>query len=292
MKSINVIKVLVIAVFTLHCAALEAQDDVPALFNYPQAPDTCSSLESRSNYVLAHFWDGFDLTKPINNDASLLKTFRDYADVFRFGHRTVVLSSVRDFMFKLRSNAENLRKVGRVAELVPYSPYADYWSDEVYVEFARSLAGASVLKKDEREYYQEQIGRISSCLEGMVLDLDYVDAITEQKMKLSSVAVSNVLLLVFMDSSVDSSISRTRLATDVNLSNLTDVGQVTVVCIHDGKPTGDWATSLPDGWLKGYTQNLSSKLDIRMIPSCYLLDAEHKIMNKNITIAEFKQAIE
>ncbi|MBO7609721.1 MAG: DUF5106 domain-containing protein [Muribaculaceae bacterium] len=292
MKRLNFIKVLVIALFTVHCATMVAQDEVPALFSYPQAPDTCTSLESRSNYVMMHFWDGFDLTKPITNDASLVKTFRDYVDVFRFGHRTVVLSSVRDFMFKLRSNAENLSKVGRIAEAVLYGPYADYWSDEVYVEFARSLAAATVLKKEEREYYQQQIGRMTACQEGMTLELDYVDAVTDQKMKLMDVPVSNVLLLVFMDSSVDSSIGRTRLATDVNLARLMDEGQVRVMCIYDGKPSSDWAASLPDGWVKGYSSNLTSKLDVRMMPSCYMLDAEHKIMNKNITIAEFKQAIE
>lgn len=292
MKFQDIIKLFVIALITAHCGTVEAQDDVPALFVYPQAPDTCSSLESRSNYVMSHFWDGFDLTKPITNDASLVKTFRDYADVFRFGHRNVVLASVRDFMFKLRSNTDNLRKVGQVAELVLFSPFADYWSDEVYVEFARSLAGATVLKKEEREYYQQQIGRISKCGEGMVLDMDYVDAVTDQKMKLSSVAANNVLLLVFMDSSVDSSIGRTRLTTDVNLTRLSEEGQVKVVCIYDGKPSADWASSLPENWVKGYMQGVTIKFDVRMLPSCYMLDAEHKIMNKNISIVEFKQAIE
>lgn len=292
MKRMNLIKTAVTVWLVMLGITVTAQENVPALFEYVQAPDTCQSLESRSNYVLAHFWDGFDLTKPITADASLLKTMRDYVDVFRFGHRTVVLSSVRDLMFKLRSNADNLRKVGQVAELLLYSPFADYWSDEVYVEFARSLAAATVLKKEERDYYGQQIGRITTCQEGMAIDLDIVDAVNGQKMKLSSVSTGNVMLLVFMDSSVDSSIGRTRLSTDVNLTRLVDEGQVTVMCLYDGKPSDDWASSLPDKWVKGYAQNLTSKLDIRMMPSCYVLDAEYKIMNKNITVAEFKQAIE
>ncbi len=282
-----------VVTFLLMCVMVaKSQDDVPSLMSYPQAPDTCSTLESRSNYVIQHFWDGLDLAKPISNDLSLLKTFRDYADVFKFAHRNVVLAGVRDFMFKLRSNSANLSKVGRIAEAVLYGPQADYWSDEVYVEFARSLASATVLKKDEREYYQRQIGRITACQEGMVLDLEFVDALTGAKRKLGEVSGANVVLVVFLDSSTDSSIDRTRLVTDVNVTKLVSDGQLAVVCVHDGEPAADWASSLPETWVKGWASGLKQLLDVRMIPSCYLVDNEHKIMNKNITVADFKAALE
>ena len=74
MKRMNLIKTAVTVWLVMLGITVTAQENVPALFEYVQAPDTCQSLESRSNYVLTHFWDGFDLTKPITADASLLKT--------------------------------------------------------------------------------------------------------------------------------------------------------------------------------------------------------------------------
>lgn len=292
MNTYKIHRFIVIALLLMCYSVSRSQDDVPSLFVYPQAPDTCTTLESRSNYVIQHFWDGFDLAKPITNDASLIKTFRDYADVFKFGHRSVVLSSIRDFMFKLRSNATNLSKVGQIAEAVLYGPYADYWSDEVYVEFAKSLAAATVLKRDEREYYQRQIGRVTACQQGMVIDFDYIDAESGDKKKLSNISVDNILIILWLDNSVDSSIDRTRLATDVNLARLVDDNQVTVLCIHEDVPAAGWSSSLPAKWHKGYIKGITQKLDVRMIPSCYMIDKEFKLMNKNISIADLKSAIE
>ena len=268
-----------------------AQEEPDALFEYPVAPDTCSTLESRSNYVIAHFWDSFDLAKPITNDLSLIRTFRDYADLFKYGHRTVVMSSIRDLMFKLRSNTANLSKVGHVAEAVLFGPNADYWSDEVYSEFAKSLAASSGLRKEEREYYQNQLGRISQCQEGMPLEDEYVDALTGSKAKLSELQ-GNLFLVVFLDSSIDSSIDRTRLVTDIRLQEVVDAGQITVVCLHEGKPAADWAGSMPEKWVKGYATGIPYRLDVRAVPGCYMLDEEHKIMHKNITVEDFKAALE
>lgn len=292
MNICKVKRILASAFVLLCCVVGRGQDGVAPLFEYPQAPDTCTSLETRSNYVVSHFWDGFDLAKPITDDMSLLKTFRDYADVFKFAHRNVVLAGVRDFMFKLRSNSSNLSKVGRIAEAVLYGPQADYWSDEVYVEFAKSMAGATVLKKDEREYYQRQIGRITACQEGMTIDLDFVNAVTGEKQKLSDVKGGNVVLVMFTDGGIDSSIDRTRLATDVNVSRLVSDSQLVVVCLYDGASSPDWAASLPETWVKGTVSGVMTRLDVRMMPSCYLIDGDHKIMNKNITVADFKAALE
>ncbi|MBP3737692.1 MAG: DUF5106 domain-containing protein [Muribaculaceae bacterium] len=287
-KLLNIFALAAMAMTGGHSVAQEAPKP---LFDYPLAPDTCSTLESRSNYVITHFWDSFDLTKPISDDLSLIKTFRDYADLFKYGHRTVVMSGIRDFMFKLRGNATNLSKVGRVAEAVLYGPMADYWSDEVYVEFAKSLAAATVLKKEEREYYQRQIGLISLCQEGMPLNIEFTDATSGAKTKLADVP-GKLFLVVFMNDGVDSSIDRTRLVTDVTLEQIVNEGQITVVCLNEGQPAGDWAASMPEKWVKGYGTKWASQLDLRAIPGCYMLDGEHKIMHKNITVADFKAALE
>ena len=45
-------------------SAVKAQSQT-TLFAYPVAPDTCTTLEGRCNYIVQRFWDNFDFSKPI-----------------------------------------------------------------------------------------------------------------------------------------------------------------------------------------------------------------------------------
>ena len=286
----GIVTVVLCAVMWLLAVPVRAQQEQPGLFVYPQAPDTCSTLESRSNYVLAHFWDAFDFGRPIADDAALVQTFRDYADLFKYGHRNVVMASVRDFMFKLRANSENLSKVGQVAEMVLYGPMADYWSDEMYVEFARSLAGATVLKKDEREYYMRQIGLITACQDGMPLNLEYTDAVTGAKRQIQQLD-SVMTVVLFVDDGIDSRTGRTLLDADLTLTQLVEQGEIKMLCLFDGTPPADWAQSLPAAWAKGYAQRIERSIDLRFLPSCFVLDEQHCIVQKNLSVQDFKAAL-
>ena len=280
-----------VAALCLSAAHAVAQEVPSSLFEYPQAPDSCATLESRSNYVLLHFWDTFDFGKPIVDDRALVKTFRDYADLFKYGHRNVVKSSIRDFMFKLRANTANLSKVGQVAELVLYSPLADYWSDEVYVEFAKSLAASTTLPKEERAYFSQQIGLISACQEGMPLRLEYTDAVTGGKREIQQLD-SVMTVIVFVDDAIESRTGRTMLDVDLTLSSLVEQGGVKMLCLFNGTPPAGWVESIPDTWGKGYAQRINETIDLRLVPSCFLLDENHCIVQKNMSISDFKAALE
>ena len=51
---------LMVAVALLWHAGVMAQEP---LFKYPVAPDTCSTLESRCDYIVTNFWENYDLEK-------------------------------------------------------------------------------------------------------------------------------------------------------------------------------------------------------------------------------------
>ena len=86
-----------------------AQDEAPKTpFAYPVAPDTCSTLEGRCNYICQHFWDNYDISKPIANDNDFMQAFRDFVGFFQYANRNVVMTSIGDLMNKARSNTPNL----------------------------------------------------------------------------------------------------------------------------------------------------------------------------------------
>ena len=271
-------------------AAQNQSEQTPRLFEYPVAPDTCSTLESRCNYLIAHFWDNYDITKPIKDDVAFAQAFIDYVEFFKFGHKNVVMAGIRDFMYKARSNASNLEKIGRVAEYALYGPMASFWSDEVYVEFTKSITSATNLPKDVRNYYMKQMGRINQCQVGHPLNLEYHDAATGSKRKLSDLKAESFIVF-FGGKSADTSIGITRLSTDVILNDLINQGKLKIVYVFVSKPEQGWDSNLPDEWENGYSEEALETVDLRALPACYLLDKDYNIVHKNVTVDILKESL-
>lgn len=262
------------------------------LFAYPMAPDTCSTLEARCNYIITHFWDNYDISKPIKDLETFENTFRDFVDFFRYGHRNVVMSTVRDFVNKAQSNTANLQRVGEVAERALYGTEAEYWSDEVYVAFAKALASSKKLPKDVRDHYGAQLARINAVQVGATLDFEFIDT-DGVKRRLSDYPAKSYLLL-FVDGSTDSTIGRLRLSTDVALNALLDSGNSTLVCLSMNMYTSEWATAAAgyaNNWIVGCNADLLKQLDLRAFPCCYVLDEQRTIVNKSLSVEGLMSAV-
>ena len=277
---------------------LAAQDQLAeqqpgTLFAYPMAPDTCSTLEGRCNYIITHFWDNFDISKPITDDQAFERTFRDFVDFFRYSHRNIVMGVVRDLVNKAQSNTANLQKLGEVAERALYGTEAEYWSDEVYVAFAKTLAASKQLPRNVRDHYAEQLARINSVQVGAVLDFEYVGT-DGLKHRLSELPAAKTYILLFVDDSTDSTIGRLRLSTDVALNALLESGEATFVCLCMNMYSADWATAASgyaERWIVGCGEDLARNLDLRAFPCCYVLDENRVIVTKALSVEGLMSAV-
>lgn len=286
------ISVLLMTVMSVTAQSQLAEQQPGRLFAYPMAPDSCTTLESRCNYIITHFWDGFDISKPITDESAFEATFRDFVDFFRYSHRNVVMSVVRDLVNKAQSNASNLQKLGEVAERALYGTEAEYWSDEVYVAFAKPLAASKQLSRDVRDHYAGQLARINAVQVGAMLDIEYV-GIDGLKHRLSETEAESYILL-FLDDSTDSMIGRLRLSTDVAVNALLNEGKTVLVCLSMNKYSPEWASaaaSYADNWIIGCGENLSRDLDLRAFPCCYILDENRVIVNKSLSVESLMSAV-
>lgn len=279
-------------IFSLSATMVMAQDEGSKTpFPYPVAPDTCSTLEGRCNYICQHFWDNYDISKPIDNDDDFMQAFRDYIGFFQYANRNVVMTSIGDLMNKARSNTPNLMKVGRAAELSLFFPTAVYYSDEVFVEFIKHLASNTMLKKEVRAYYADQLARINSCQEQKELpDIDLVMA-DGSKSRLSAVSDTTTTVMFFYSDGVDSSIGRTRLSADANLESLIANGSVKVISVYLGKYQPGFAANMPERWLNTCSEDALKTYDFRALPCCYIVDRDLVLMTKNISVDELKEGL-
>ena len=291
-------KLLFFSVLVFSCLPLKAQVQLAeqqpgALFAYPVAPDTCSNLESRCNYIISHFWDGFDISKPITDDTAFETTFRDFVNFFRYAHRNIVLGTVRDLVNKAQSNVANLQKLGVVAERALYGNQAEFWSDEVYAAFIRPLAASKQLPKELRAHYADQLSRINSVQVGEKLDFEYIGE-DGLKHRLSELPEAKFYILLFVDDNTDSSIGRLRLSTDVALNTLLESGDVRLLCLSLDKYSADWANKAATysaNWTVGCNPELGTTLDLRIFPCCYLLDSERAVLDKTLSVDGLMSAV-
>lgn len=277
---------------TVHAQGQLAEQQPGTLFAYPLAPDTCSTLESRCNFIISHFWDNFDISKPIVDDTAFEVTFRDFVDFFRYGHRNVVLTAARDLVNKAQSNATNLKKIGEVAERALFGTDAEYWSDEVFIAFVGPLARSKQLPREVRDHYAELLARINSVQVGLTLDFDYV-GIDGLKHRLSELE-GETFIVLFLDDSTDSMIGRLRLSTDVAFNALLNEGHAKLLCLCMNKYSSDWArtaSAYADNWEFGCSDELMKTLDLRVFPCCYVLDGQHTIVNKSFSVERLMQAV-
>ncbi len=261
-----------------------------SLFEYPTAPDTCSTIESRCNYSVQHFWDKCELTRPFDarNDSLLMEAMLTYFDIMRAGANVnVSLSSVRDLMFKAQANHDNFLRLASVAEYLLY--YHDFdFIDDLYITFAQAVADASWVKKDMRNHYAGQVKRLNSSKLGQVMaDFEFT-SITGAKKRLSDCkSPAKLYVLLFSDNDSGSSIERMRLSTDVALSQAVESGQVEVINILATDVPKKWdadSQSYSATWVVGASKDVTTKLDLRIMPCLYILDEDFKVIAKNKTV--------
>ena len=276
-------------VITVLLSAVNAMGQT-SLFEYPTAPDTCSTIESRCNYSVQHFWDKCELTRPFDarNDSLLMEAMLTYFDIMRAGANVnVSLSSVRDLMFKAQANHDNFLRLASVAEYLLY--YHDFdFIDDLYITFAQAVADASWVKKDMRNHYAGQVKRLNSSKLGQVMaDFEFT-SITGAKKRLSDCkSPAKLYVLLFSDNDSGSSIERMRLSTDVAFSQAVESGQVEVINILATDVPKKWdadSQSYSATWVVGASKDVATKLDLRIMPCLYILDEDFKVIAKNKTV--------
>lgn len=287
---------LIVACMPWNSVNAQESNEVQApatLFAYPVAPDTIKTFENRVNYIVDNFWGNYDLSKPIADLNAFNGAFRDYLGFLRYCHRTVAISSVRDFLFKAQTNKANFEKIAMLAEMGLYNVGAEYWSDEIYTEFLKAVIGNKQLKQDMRKYYAKQMERINRTQLGASLaSVTYTDA-DGKKVSIADIEADMVMIFITLDSDADQSFQRVRLSTDVAINSILDSGKVKLLCLSPEKYSKEWAHNAKgyaQNWLVGACPELSVEgdYDVRYTPSFIILDKDKNIIQKNVDLEAIK----
>ena len=279
----------------LSLAGIEASGaDYKTLFAYPSAPDTCSTTESRFNYCTLHFWDNFDVTKQLTpaTDSLLVTAMSDFISFMKQANSNVALGAIRSLMFKAQANKPNFMKLMDAASLLLYLNNPGV-KDDVYLTFLKCVLDASWVPGKAKALYKDLYRRIDASRLGAEMpNIDVSDGSGKKKLYDLPADSAQMVLLFFTGDDADSPPERTRLSVDVGVNEAIKAGYMKVINIYTGKNTRQFlaeASQYPN-WTLVASPEVYKQIDVRGVPSLFILDNKHVIQTKNVTVDFIKRA--
>ncbi|MBD5308570.1 MAG: DUF5106 domain-containing protein [Bacteroides sp.] len=256
-------------------------------FPYPEIPDELITLQERSDYLLDHFWDKCNLESAFSNKAEMATAFDHYCTFIPLGSREKAIASITSLLKKLEKQPADLVFVAQLAEKNFYSDSTNVVSDEAFLPFATAVAINKKADKANKLRFARLANILRNNLEGeTVNDLPY----TTSDGRASSLAADSatITLIYFNDPDCeDCRLARARLDANLTANKLIESGDLKIIAITPDEATPEWVEavkSYPEKWDVTAMPNAYDLLDIRHVPSFYILDNEHRIRYKNVGI--------
>ncbi|MCM1504149.1 MAG: DUF5106 domain-containing protein [Muribaculum sp.] len=280
----------IILSFMALCASAQTQDSIKmpeTPFEYPLAPDSITSLQGKTSYVMLRFWDKADMKKLMSDTVKFRKAFHDYVSFIPFAHVDSIKKSAHALTSQFSNDPKALLLIAQMAEKELFGPEADFWSEEPYMLFIRPLLTNKKVKNQDKARYLSQLKMLNASQIGSnIAPFSYITrhgaehSLYDQK--------GDYILVLFQDENcADCPMMRLRLEADIATGNVIKDGRLKLVIINPGKDTPEWRSAManyPFAWEIGSAEKVGEEVDLRMMPNSYLLDNEYKIILKNIDL--------
>lgn len=267
-------------------AHIKSQD---TYFPYPTPPEDMTVLQERTNYMIYHFWDRCNWKSAFSSVEKFKGAFDDYLSFMFIPGASVdtINLSIDNLIKNIQKTPKNLLKLGELAENALYGDSAAYWSDELYLPFAKAIATNKKISNAEKARYKLHTQILSHCQEGMI-----VPSFTFETREGNEVAIDTItaptIILVFSDPDCDDcALARVRLSANIKANQLINSGYLKVISIYPGEADEDWrqkVSNYPDNWLVGAYPNADLYYDLRLSPAIYMLNSQRRIIKKNLRI--------
>ncbi len=159
------IKYLIIPfiVLVLACASEKVQtqksesDSQSTELPLPSVPSTLTTPEERAAYIVAHFWDALDMTRPEQKgDTALMEqTFSNYLSILPYATERDAAASIAALISKCSADPSTVRLIEKFAGKYLDDPNSPMRSEDIFILFLRGFIGETSVPTDvvERSRY-------------------------------------------------------------------------------------------------------------------------------------------
>lgn len=284
----KILTLVILTVFSI--TGLKAQKNAP--FPYPEIPDSLTTLQQRSDYVVINFWNGADMKKVLNDTTLLNTAFTDYVSFFPYSSGDSIKKSINALLAPYKNDGKNLLKLVKRAEKEMYGPQPSIIANEPYMQFTRAVFTNKKISQKDKEKYLAQVKMINSSQVGSaILPVSYTTRYNAEHDIIQQPGKFKIVYFYEPDDP-DVYMNHLRLTTDAAINALSKNGTLKVIDILVGSETDEWKASVADfpfEWEAGFSENAGESIDLRILPAFYLLDEENKVVARNMSINSLLQ---
>lgn len=279
---------LLFSIFLFSFDEIRSQEiiEIEPLFEYPVAPDELPTLSEKSDYLVAHFWDGFDFkNKEAVNQMALNDAFRVYTSPLRYANLNVANQGVDKLIEKISGNPTLLLQFTKAAEEALYGPRADFWIDEIYLKFLDAIIKNKKVPENRKNRLQQQARVLRASKVGSTAPSFSFENKKGEESKYFPMTTPTVI--IFSDpENTDWRLLRLRLETNMLLSQAVDKGKINILFIIPTE-TDNWQESVSnysDKWVLGKGKDILNSIDLRAMPSAYVIGSDGNLLMKNVSV--------
>lgn len=279
--------IIAICLFGSSICQLTAVPNEERLFEYPTPPEELVSLQERTTYLVAHFWDKCNLHSAILNREKFKTAFLDYVSFMPYADSLVVHESIGKLISAYKKSPEQLLVLAEIAENAVYNGEADFTSDELFLPFAKAVIANKKISKTKKARLAHEAKIVEQTQVGNIApELKYTHR-DGSKGQLSDTRGAHVLLFVNDPDCEECRMARLRLSVDHNINQLIDDGLLKIVSIYPDEYSEEWAQDVANynsRWIVCASTQVDEEYDLRLTPTIYYLNPEGVILSKSLTV--------
>ena len=268
-------------------------------FTLPAIPDTLQTVESRSSYLVAHYWDRFsfaDSLQFMNQPEMVEQALVDYVDLFRLVPAAEAENSLSALMDQASVTLNGFLFFYNTLEKYLYDATSPMRNEALFIPVLQKMMASNKLSDDDKLRPAMLLKSVSKNKVGsMAADFSYTKPDGSQH-RLSELQTPLILLLFFDPECDDCHQVIMRLEKTDVLNQLTADRQLTVLAVYPGENKLLWQTMaqhmLPT-WEIGMdeSQTIYNKelYDILGFPSMYLLDQHKTVILKDASLTTLEE---
>lgn len=290
-------KVLIVCAFVCTFFLSKAQDTAVAPYQLPDIPDSLTTPDVRSEYLIEHYWDNFAVEDRVYLEAPLVveQAFVDFTSIMRITSRESTMKAIAILLKRASSDGDILLMYADIADKYLYSGGGTFVSDEAYLPFAEAVAESKKVDELRKLRYIYQYDVLTKNQVGMtVTDFEYKLPGKDKKYRIKKLKSPYILLYINDPECEDCSLATLRLSVSQALLQEIREGRLTILSLYPDGETEEWLAGVadyPKEWVVASMENGERCFDLRVMPALYLLDKDKKIILRNTSLEEVEQTL-
>ena len=275
----------------------KAQGETVRPYQLPNIPDSLVTPDVRSEYLIEHYWDGFEIENRAYLEARDIveQAFVDFTSIMRIASRESTMKAIAILLNRASTDEDILLMYADIADKYLYSGEGNFVSEEAYLPFLEAVLDSKKVDKLYKLRYSYQYDVLTKNQLGMqVTDFEYKLPGKDKKNRIKKLKSPFILLYINDPECEDCSLTTLRLSVSQALLKEIRAGRLMVLSVYPDGETDEWLNAVkdyPQEWIVASMENGDRCFDLRIMPALYLLDKDKKIILRNTSLEEVENKL-